>query len=228
MNSTTELSLPVAFNFRDVRGLSLLDGNPINEQCLLRSAEPEKLDLSVFQEFIRSYRIKTIVDLRSSDEPRKDYSNLVDVETQFLSVPFFESINRSWANPKDTNAIATARRYLEILEVGIPAIREIIGILSDKQNYPVLVHCAAGRDRTGIVIAVLLKLSDCEPTEISNDYAKSDQAVSDGYRALPETIDHLLALVNQKYNSLNALLNANGVTNEMIELMKMSLTRPNP
>jgi hypothetical protein len=75
---------------------------------------------------------------------------------------------------------------------------------------------------------VLLKLSDCEPTEISNDYAKSDQAVSDGYRALPETIDHLLNLVNQEYDSLNALLNANGVTNEMIELMKKSLTRPNP
>ncbi|GLH75091.1 protein-tyrosine-phosphatase [Geothrix limicola] len=228
MDSTTELSLPVAFNFRDVGGLSLLDGNSVNRQCLFRSAEPEKLDLFSFQKFIRSQRIKTVIDLRSSDEQRKDYSNLVDVETQFLSVPLFESINRSWANPKNTNALATARRYLEILEVGSSAIREIIGILSDKQNHPVLVHCAAGRDRTGIVIAVLLKLSGCESSELSNDYAKSDQAVSDGYRALPETIDHLFDLVNQKYSSLTAFMNANGVTNERIELMKKSLTRPNP
>jgi protein-tyrosine phosphatase len=46
---------------------------------------------------------------------------------------------------------------------------------------PLLFHCVAGKDRTGIIAALLLALADVEPSWIAHDYAASTEMLSDAY-----------------------------------------------
>lgn len=111
-------------------------------------------------------------------------------------------------------------RYLEMLEAGLPSVQRIIDLLVSHPQDSVLIHCAAGRDRTGIVVFTLLSLVDVEPTEISLDYAKSEAAVSDGYWASPETVLELRKLIDSKYGSMVDLVSINSSQESNIERLR--------
>jgi protein-tyrosine phosphatase len=82
----------------------------------------------------------------------------------------------------------------------------------------VLFHCAAGKDRTGIIAAMLLAAADVEPDEIAEDYSISTDYIRDTYLAVspPEAREAILEEVRcppeQIYNMLAHLKNRYGGT----------------
>jgi len=64
--------------------------------------------------------------------------------------------------------------YIQIVENAIAPLREIFDLLSLSSSYPVLIHCVGGKDRTGIVIALLLRVLGCPRMDIVRDYAISE------------------------------------------------------
>ena len=66
-----------------------------------------------------------------------------------------------------------ARGYLKMLERGGPALVELFGLLASEEHHPLVFHCSAGKDRTGIAAALLLGVLGVDDATIVADYALS-------------------------------------------------------
>ena len=67
-----------------------------------------------------------------------------------------------------------SKQYVDILEYTKPAVADILRLLVSEDNTPVLIHCAHGKDRTGVMIAVILGCLGVEDELIAQDYAQSE------------------------------------------------------
>jgi protein-tyrosine phosphatase len=98
-----------------------------------------------------------------------------------------------WMDPA-----VVALRYREMLEHGAQSVAEVLAILSDPSAYPAMFHCSAGKDRTGIVAAVLLGLLNVPVDTIVADYALSGSSMHrlvDHYRrSYPDATEQLSRL----------------------------------
>jgi hypothetical protein len=197
-----------AFNLRDLGGLPTRGGLALVSGRFFRSADPARCGAS---EVFSLIGLRTAIDLRTRAEldARDDEFRLP--ACQHVHCPLFEAARSSWIAPPDQAPRATASRYLEMLQDGTPALATIVSELARRAADPFVIHCAAGRDRTGIVVACLLDLLDVTDDAIAADYAASDALVHDGGRAHAETILKFLALVRARHGSTSELLRAQGV-----------------
>ena len=159
----------LAFNVRDLGGLPTVDGRTTRRGVLFRGDGVHRLvgdDL----EKARGLGLRTVVDLRTEGEIER--SGRYGVEEHSLDwhhLPIFE---RMWS---EDDLVATtgavdflSHRYLDMLRTGGPSIARIVALAADRS--PLLFHCAAGKDRTGVVAAVLLALVGVSREEIVADY----------------------------------------------------------
>jgi hypothetical protein len=97
-----------------------------------------------------------------------------------------------WDHSTYTDDIGVARwladRYRELLESGAADIARVITLLSDVDAGPTVVHCVAGKDRTGLVSAMVLSLLDVPDDEIAHDYALTELS-EPAYLAWVRTVD---------------------------------------
>ena len=163
-------------NFRDLGGYPTTDGRRTRAELLYRADGPHALT-AADERRLADLQLATLIDLRTTQEVERGcYSNHVrDVVGHHLPmldvVPDADDVVE-WVDP-DT----VARRYREMLDGAADKVAEILGILSDERAYPVLFHCSAGKDRTGIVSAILLGLLDVPDETIIADYALSEASM---------------------------------------------------
>ena len=74
------------------------------------------------------------------------------------------------------NKVELWESYLDILEHCKGPVVDAIRVIADRRNLPVLVHCAHGKDRTGVIVALVLGALGVEEGVIVEDYAKSEVA----------------------------------------------------
>ena len=67
-----------------------------------------------------------------------------------------------------------SQRYLEVLEFCKDSVRDCVRIVCEESSLPVLIHCAHGKDRTGLLVALLLSAVGVKDEDIVKDYAKSE------------------------------------------------------
>ena len=75
------------------------------------------------------------------------------------------------------NRQTMASQYVEILEFTKDAVADILRVVVEEENVPVLIHCAHGKDRTGLIVAVILGCLGVNDDTIAEDYAKSEVCV---------------------------------------------------
>lgn len=102
-----------------------------------------------------------------------------------------------WNNPH-----AVGERYLQILLDGEDSVAETLAVLTDPTSYPVALHCSSGKDRTGIITALLLALLGVNDDDILADYALSGfgaarlvLALEHRFRDRPEIVSRYLPAV---------------------------------
>lgn len=166
--------LESVFNFRDLGGLVTREGARVRPGRAFRSdqfarAQPHDLD-----HLVNELGLRTVVDLRRRAEidDHPAFPSGHDVEVHHLElkhIPWqdFERDIRSEPN----QAVFLSERYTAMLETGADAIRGTLELLCD--NTPLVFHCMAGKDRTGIVSAVVLGLLGVDHETIADDYALS-------------------------------------------------------
>jgi protein-tyrosine phosphatase len=206
------LRWPGCINFRDAGGYETSMGRPIPRGRIYRSGELSRIEPVTAQRIESELGVCTIVDLRTSMERRVFGSDLLS-ETSGIArwhMPLFETIRPEWELPADSSCAAIAERYEDMLEDGAATVGDLLRRLGHPETYPVLIHCAAGRDRTGIVIALLHSLLGVDKDTIAADYALSGS--DDGYVTDPETMRLLLDSLEKRHGSVRRFFLAHGVT----------------
>ena len=173
--TSRRVSLDGAFNFRDVGGYRGDGGRLVRWHRLYRSDGPHGLTSSDAQSLNR-LNLRSIVDLRSPGESPARFIEVVNGARSYElpmvnideEIPGFDS----WSDPA-----FVATRYLALFSSGEESLIELIAILTDARATPALVHCTAGKDRTGIAIAMILSLLGVSDEDIVSDYSLSASAM---------------------------------------------------
>ncbi len=169
-----------AFNLRDLGGLPLRTGGQTPTGRVYRSGRPETLTDAGWAA-LRAAGVTTVIDLRNSPErQRRDTDpvvsadhrrglNFVHAPTEDPDDPEFMRVVGPWLDHP--------RGYADNLRMYPGKIAAVFITIADAPG-PVLVHCAGGRDRTGLVSAMLLRLADADTGAIADDYAAAFREAS--------------------------------------------------
>ncbi|MDJ0573904.1 MAG: tyrosine-protein phosphatase [Xenococcaceae cyanobacterium MO_234.B1] len=230
------LKLAGCHNLRELGGYTTSDGKQIQWSTLLRSDSLHGLPLSSQQKLI-DYGVRTIIDLRTPSEvKRKSYALSNTSEIEYFNLPLVE--DRSQIESIKQKTLFEYNCFF--LEKRSPQIKKILGTIATQQT-PLVIHCAAGKDRTGIIIALLLAVADVPVATIAEDYQLSDrylaplyskirqQAIKEGFAHLlkspPQTIIDTFAYLDQNYGGINNYLENVAISWEIRDRLKTIIVR---
>lgn len=215
-------------NMRDIGGYSTDNNRIVKPKKIIRSNFINDLDKEDIEE-IKRMGFTTIIDLRSNEELKKKkgiFSENDDFKFKQIA------INGNGRLPKSEDEIIDT--YMEMLE-GKQQIKEIFEILSEV-NDGVIYYCNAGKDRTGVVTALILKLLGVKDQDIVvdyiasgiflekelNDFAKemNDNEILKIITPKTKTMSDLLNNIQKQYNSIEQYLKSCGLSDEKIKKIK--------
>ncbi|PXX68891.1 protein-tyrosine phosphatase [Nocardia tenerifensis] len=167
------------FNFRDLGGLRTVDGARIRPGVFLRSAQLTGLDEAGLAA-LRELRVSDVHDLRGEREIAHIGDDRLPEGVRLHVTPF--DARMAEAPPHHTDAQGAFAHMLEVYRM-FPALPEAHAALAAlarsivRGEGAVLVHCAAGKDRTGWAVATLLRAVGVTEEDVRADYLQSNGAV---------------------------------------------------
>ncbi|MFF2963129.1 tyrosine-protein phosphatase [Streptomyces sp. NPDC057963] len=176
-------------NFRDPALTADSHRNRIGPATLFRSAQPfPAADQDTVRE-LRARGIRTIVDLRGdSERSDADWAAAAEAGIRVLWAPLDASAEMEAVDPRSLRtAEDLGRFYLTLAENTPRAIADAVAAAAAPGA--TLVHCAAGKDRTGLLVALLLDLAGVPLDEIAEDYARTADALPQIFAALAGAAD---------------------------------------
>jgi protein-tyrosine phosphatase len=171
------IGFEATFNFRDLGGYVGAGGATVAWRRLFRADGLHRLSESDGDQ-LRALGMTTVIDLRTQgelDERGRFPADLAPVDYHHL--PLFDVIPDWNALPDLGSPTFLSSRYAEMLEQGRTTLASVLGILAREESYPAVFHCAVGKDRTGIVAAIVLGLLGVDDDTIVADYALSHLAM---------------------------------------------------
>jgi protein-tyrosine phosphatase len=240
------IDLEGCLNFRDLGGYATSDGRRVRWRRLFRSDALQVLTAADVARVRDELQIGDVIDLRSSAELRSDGRGLLQHETiRFHHLPLYDGEQTQSARTAAA-AVTLADRYFLLAEYARAAIARVVTVLAET-SAPAVYHCAAGKDRTGVVSAVILGALGVADEVIVADYAATQEHLdaivarlmaAEGYRTIlealppdtlhaqPETMLELLARIRERYGSMLAYLTAAGVSTRTLSQLANSLLEP--
>jgi protein-tyrosine phosphatase len=170
---SSALTVDGLVNLRDLGGLPTESGATTLPGRLLRSESPHTLSDSGLRALL-DLGIGAVVDLRTTSEREHRPSPLVDAGVRTLHAPIFTD-DEDYPDHL-TTAAEVYCWWLRERRTGVAAAMTAI---ADAPSAPVLVHCHAGKDRTGVIIALVLRLAGVSVDAIADDYAISGVQLAD-------------------------------------------------
>lgn len=167
-----------AFNVRDLGRLRTSDGQRVRPGLVYRADGLHRLPVADVERLAEA-GIRTVVDLRTSGE-LEVAASVQGAGIVVLHLPVLRAVWPADAFSVDETADPVAfliARYIEMLDEGREAIAAIFEVLASESRRPLAFHCSAGKDRTGVVAALLLGLLGVPDEVIADDYAISAAAM---------------------------------------------------
>ncbi len=168
-------------NLRDLGGLKNSEGKIFKTRLIYRSGNLHQLKTSSFDE-IESLNIKKIIDLRTRQEIAKEPDHLPS-DVSYENLAAFQDENNEMATAKNLalkgkiSAMDADQRmikfYTDYVTENPEMIKKIITQILDSEH-PIMYHCTAGKDRTGIITALILKVLKFDDGIIFQDYLLSN------------------------------------------------------
>lgn len=217
------LDFPALLNVRDLGGYPTTDGAQTRWRSLLRADDLAQLNEQGVAA-LGDYGVGTILDLRWPEEaarlPSPVPASLPRLRYQRISL--LTHTEDEWRlRSRDA---AKELWKCAVLEHVRSELRHVLSFIAQAPPEPLLFHCVAGKDRTGLIAALLLALADATPAAIAQDYAMSEQNLREGYLkryadADPARIlDALRCPEEGAHNMLRFLENAGGVRSYLAQI----------
>jgi protein-tyrosine phosphatase len=229
------LDWPGLVNARDLGGLPLQQGR-VREGALIRSESLTRLDEGGV-EAMREAGVSRVLDLRRQGES-PDPHPFADDEATYVNLPV--------EDPADTKRHQgpMVDLYLAMVDARPDLFAAAVAAIADAPPGAVVVHCAGGKDRTGLVTAMALTLVGADKEVVAADYALTeerieplmskhmdtieDEAARERFRAYQATpasnmltvLDHLEA----EHGSVEAYLREGGLTDDQVRRLRERLT----
>ncbi|MEX2293693.1 MAG: tyrosine-protein phosphatase [Acidimicrobiales bacterium] len=234
----------LAFNVRDLGGLRTVDGATVQRGRVFRADGVHRLrddDLAA----ARSLGLRTVIDLRTAAEIGKGGRFPVEqYPVEWHSLPL---LRRIWSDddlvPTTGAADFLRDRYLDMLSEGAESLATIVPLIAE--GHPALFHCAAGKDRTGVVAALLLGLVGVGRDDIVADYHATAGAMAafvdwltleypeaidamtsqppEYLEAPPEAMSGFLDVVDERHGSMHGLAEHLGIAAGTVERLRETL-----
>ena len=189
------LELQGAVNVRDIGGLPTVDGRTTRSGVLLRSDNLGDLTPTDVAELVERRGLRTVVDLRSTGEVHLAgpgplvaaglTHHQLSLIPEWDGEPDQAEVERALddltqdalpalpARPRQSDPTDLAGHYTGYVANAGPNIATALKVLADPASGLALVHCAAGKDRTGVVVALALSLVGVTREAVVADYVRS-------------------------------------------------------
>ncbi|HVU11812.1 MAG TPA: tyrosine-protein phosphatase [Phototrophicaceae bacterium] len=230
------------YNARDLGGYPTADGHVTRWHTFVRAGTLDKLTARGQQQ-LANYGVRTVIDLRDEDEAH-DFPDLYVPSTAYHNLPFFGrelSSEATWQ--KMWTVVPTLHElYYHYFDRCQPQVKAIIATIAASEP-GILFHCYAGKDRTGLIAAILLSTAGVPEDIIAQDYEQTSQHIHhlvvqwhedarknggsldiverDSGAAADEMLD-ALEYVRQRYGGIASYLRLIGITDtQSIRLKSM-------
>jgi protein-tyrosine phosphatase len=239
------IDLPGCVNFRDLGGYPAAGGMRLRWRVLFRSDALHRLTPDGADRLVGELGIGAIVDLRSTGEVEAEGRGLLrERSPSYHHLPLFDGPLTT--DPKLADRLTLSDRYFLMAEQAKGPIAKVVTTLAESAT-PAVYHCAAGKDRTGVISAILLGLLGVREEIIVADYAATQQNLQEivdrllqtkGYRevldslpadtmhAEPETMFSLLRQLRERYGSMRGYATDIGLTDAAIDRLEARLLEP--
>jgi len=243
---TRHVAFEALFNVRDLGGYRAADGRTTRWQMLYRADGINRVDGADLAR-LAALGLRTVVDLRTFGEVEQRGRFPVDaLPVDYHHLPVIRETWENWDVADDVDPVEfLVQRYQEMLDEGAPALAAALAILADPAAYPAVFHCAAGKDRTGVLAAVILGILGVGDDTVAADYGLSRAAmdtlvewlrvnVPEALDAMtdqpaafldapPRAMDEVLALVRAEYGSMVGYVESIGVSAATVDALQRHL-----
>jgi hypothetical protein len=233
------ITLQGAVNFRDLGGYGTDDGRTVRWRCLFRAdglSDLTRPDRAI----VRQLGIATVIDLRSRSEVEAGRFPVEEIPVGFHHLPLVAKLPAMASYRAVPGFLAS--HYQDMARDAGPQIGEALRIVAERRAHPVIVHCAAGKDRTGVLSSVILALLGVPDETIAQDYALSARAMAAltarliarnpenrafiesvgdvALSATPSNITSLLSALRRDHGSIEGYVQANGVGPDVVDALR--------
>lgn len=237
------IKLEGCLNFRDLGGYPTADGRSVRWRQVFRSDALHLVTAADVAHLRDDIGLREVIDLRSSAEVRSEGQGpLARGDVRFHHVPLFDGEVRE-EDRERVAQITLADRYVFLTELAGDRIARVVGLLADAEA-PAVFHCAAGKDRTGVISALVLGLLGVADEVIVADYVATRENLDaivdrlnslEGYRTMlaalppdtmhanPETIVEFLERLRARFGSVEDYALAAGITEPVIARLRARL-----
>ncbi|GAA4491300.1 hypothetical protein GCM10023094_55610 [Rhodococcus olei] len=155
-------------NLRDLGDFTVSDRGHTRPHILYRSALPFADDSHPTA--VGVWPVRTVIDLRSPRERARSEHPLRSETTSVYEITLMSDVDANESDPART----LADLYQSVLNTAGKQLAHILHLVGTAPT-PILLHCAAGKDRTGIAAAMLLRLAGVDPDVIVHDYSATSE-----------------------------------------------------
>jgi hypothetical protein len=171
------LPLVGAYNFRDLGGYPTVDGGLTRWGRLFRSDtlhELREADLKI----LRDIGLRTVIDLRTPTEVAQTGRGLLEHEpVSYLHLSVIQEREAAGPLPPSLADIDLADMYVQWLDSAREPLVRALSTVADPARFPLVFHCAAGKDRTGVLAALTLDIVGVDRQVIVEDYVLTAERI---------------------------------------------------
>ncbi len=234
------------FNFRDIGGYETIDGRTVRWGAVFRSGSLHRLT-AVDLERTARLGVRTVIDLRTAEELERDGRFARHHDVAFHHVPFEEPAHDLEAQHRALEAPPPGETYVTMATFGCNAVAAALRVIAEADQ-PVVVHCLAGKDRTGIVTALVLASLGVPDHAIAADYHLSERALGPSIAwaerndaqwasvmaelppwvlgAPPSAMEAFLGALRDRHGSIDGYLRDAGVGADVVDQLRARLLHP--
>ncbi|MEV0793128.1 tyrosine-protein phosphatase [Kribbella sp. NPDC050459] len=230
-----QLTWPNCLNVRDLGGLPTSDGRQIAAGALIRSDNLSRLtDAGVTA--VREASVSRIIDVRTPPECDGDPS-------PFATNPLYRNMPLYNADDPYDPTLSLEQNYVAMLDLHPELLAAAVGAIADAPTGAVVVHCHAGKDRSGNVVALALSVAGVPAQSVAADYAFLDDRMRDhfaeqlalindpnersqlaeSFTARPETMLAVLQHLEDQYGGAEAYIRQSGLGDNQLYALRARL-----